>query len=186
MTVTPGFNNASATLVDSLPVTWNPTDHGFQTWSFDPSQATGTYTLATGGTVYVVALKTLTKTVTNVVYNITTAGGTLTTAQCFVGLYQGGVLLGSSADQSTPWVSTGVTTTALASPTPVNQGIVYAAFVFNGTTGPTLAAGSTKGNANVTAAASRYGTANTSVTTALPASLGTVAALAQSPWVALS
>lgn len=185
-TVTPGFNSASATLTDILPLQWNAADHGFISWAFDPSQATATFTLTTGGTLYVVALKTTTRTVTNVVYNITTAGATLTTGQNWLGLYQAGVLLGSSADQTIPWVSTGVTTTALTLPTQVAQGIVYVAFVFNGTTGPTLAAGSVRGNANITATASRYGTAATSVTTALPAAVGTVAALAQSPWVALS
>jgi hypothetical protein len=134
----------------------------------------------------VAALKVNPGVVTNVVYHITTGGGTLTSGQCFVGLYQGGALLAASADQSTAWTSTGLTTTALSAPVTVNQGIVYAAFVFNGTTGPTLSqAAAVDMNAGFAAASSRYGTANTS-RTSLPATLGTISALTKSPWVALS
>jgi len=174
-------------LMDGVPDVWFPVDHNLITWSADPTLVTGTYTLATAGTLYIVAVKTNATTISNVVYNVTTAGGTLTASQCFVGIYQNGALLGSSASQHTAWGSTGVKTTALASPVAVQQGIVYVAFFFNGTTGPTLAAGSTAlSNVGLTTAQSRYATGATGATTALPAAPGTLTALAQSPWVALS
>jgi hypothetical protein len=179
----------SSELIEGVPGTFLPPHHGLLSWSYEPAHATGTYTLATAGTVYVVQLNVNPRLVTNIVYDVTTAGGTLTASQCFVGLYQNGVLLAASADQSTAWGSTGVKVTALSAPVLPQGGPVYAAFVFNGTTGPTLASGATAlgvGNVNLAATVSRYGTANTGVTTALPASLGTVAALAQTPFVALS
>lgn len=181
-------NSLNAQVIDGVPTTWYPYDHGFLTWAFDPAHATGTYTLATAGTVYSVDLKIATATtISNIVYGVTTAGGTLTASQCFVGLYQNGVLLGTSAATSTAWASTGLKTTALASPVAVQQGIVTVVFFFNGTTGPTLAAGSSTvvNNAGISAATSRFATADTGKTTAFPATLGTKSALAQSPWVAI-
>jgi hypothetical protein len=182
-------NSLTAQLIDGVPTTWYPVDHGLITWAFDPAHATNTYTLATAGTLYTVDLKVGTgTTISNIVYDVTTAGGTLTASQCFVGIYQGGALLGTSASQHTAWGSTGVKTTALAAAAAVAEGIVTVAFFFNGTTGPTLASGSgvALNNAGIAATASRFATAATGNTTALPAALGTKAALVQSPWVALS
>lgn len=181
--------STTAQLIDGVPTTWYPVDHGLISWAFDPAHATNTYTLATAGTLYTVDVKLgSTTTISNIVYDVTTAGGTLTASQCFVGVFQGGALLGSSASQHTAWASTGVKTTALASPAIAQQGIVTVAFFFNGTTGPTLSSGSGVAvvNAGIAATASRFATAATGNTTALPAALGTKAALVQSPWVAVS
>jgi len=180
------YVSGSSELNDGVPNAWFPIDHSLITWSGDPSLVTGTYTLATAGTLYIVAVKTQATTISNVIYNVTTAGGTLTASQCFVGVYQNGALLGTSASQSTVWASTGLKTTALTSPVAVQQGYVYVAFFFNGTTGPTLSAGSTIGNVGLTAAQSRYSTGATGATTALPAAPGTLTALSASPWVALT
>lgn len=186
------FNNPAAELVEGAALTFAAVDHGLQAWTFDPANATGSLALATGGTVYVVALKVNPRVVTNIVVGVQTAGGTLTSGQCFAGLYQNGALLGSTADQSAVWNSTGVKTMALANPVTPLGGLVYAAFVFNGTTGPALANGGTVltnaalNNVGLAATVARFGTANTSVTTALPATLGTVAALSATPWVGLS
>lgn len=186
MAATP--SNNSTQIVDGLPTLWFPQDHGYISWTQDPVTASGTYTLATAGTAYAVSVKVPSTTVTNIVYDITTGGGTLTSAQCFVALYQNGVLLGKSAEQHTAWTSTGVATTALATPVRVSQGIVQVVFYFNGTTGPTLAGGTAAvtNKAGLAAATFRYATADTSLTTAPPATLGTLTALAASPWVALS
>lgn len=166
---------------------WSATDYGLVAWSFDPSAATSTYTLATAGVLYLAQLKVLPGLVSNVVYDVTTAGGTLTASECFVGVYSGGALVAQSADQSTAWASTGVITTALTSPYEAGRGALTVAFLFNGTTGPTLATGSAKAavNAGIAATSSRYGSAGTSRTT-LPTTLPTVAALPEAIWVALS
>lgn len=181
--------NISAEIIDGVPTLWFPVDNGLASWTFDPAHANGTYTLATAGTLYTVDLKVgSAATISNVLYAVTTAGGTLTASQCFVGIYQGGSLVGTSAATSTAWASTGLKTTALTSPVNVQSGIVTVAFVFNGTTGPTLASGASNSvvNAGLGATVSRYATANTGVTTSLPTTLGTKAALTQAPWAALS
>lgn len=187
------FNNPAAELVEGAALTFAAVDHGLQAWTYDPVSATASLALATAGTVYVVALKTNPRLISNIVVGVQTAGGTLTASQCFAGLYQNGALLGSTADQSGVWNSTGVKTMPLASPVNPLGGLVYAAFVFNGTTGPALAhAGAALTNAaldNVALAATvaRFGTANTGVTTALPATLGAVSALSTATyWVGLS
>lgn len=177
----------TAQQINLAGTTFNAADYGFTSWAFDPVHATATYTLATGGTLYVAAVKVNPGYVTNIVYDITTAGATLTSGRSFVGLFQSGNLLGTSLDQSTAWVTTGVTTTAIANgPVLVQGGVAYVGFSFGGTTGPTLAAGATVANIGLSATASRFGTANTSLTTALPSTLAAIAALSQSPWVALS
>jgi hypothetical protein len=178
--------NNSLELFDNAPLAFFPLDHGLISWDFDPTYGTSTYTLATAGTLYAAQVKVNPGVITNVVYEVTTAGGTLTSGQCFAGIYQNGNLLGSSADQATAWASTGLKTTALASPVTVQQGVIYVTFSFNGTTGPTLAAASARGNRGLAGTASRYATGATGATTALPAAFGTVAALAASPWVAVS
>lgn len=181
-------NNIQGVIQDGAVTQWYPVDQGLISWAYDPSLISGTYTLATGGTVYTAQLKVNAGTITNVAYHITTAGATLTALQNFVGIYQNGVLLGASAAPATitQWLTTGYIVTPLTAPVQVQNGIITVAFVFNGTTGPTLGVAGVKGNNGLAAASSRYGTANTGVTTALPASLGTVSALAQTPWVAVS
>jgi hypothetical protein len=175
-------------LHDAVLPTWSAADYGYKAWSFDPSQATGAYALTPAGTLQVIGLKVLGGTLSTITYQVTNAGSALTASQCFVGLYQNGTLLASSADQSGVWNSTGLKATALASTVTVTQGLVYVAFVFNGTTGPSLSAGSTtSGNFGLATASARYGVANTGVTTALPASLITFSAgLAATPLVAVS
>lgn len=182
-------NNTSAAGIDGVPTLWFPVDHGLLSWSFDPAGATGTYTLAPAGTLYTVDLKVAnSQTVSNIVYAVTTAGASLTANQCLVGIYQNGVLLGTSGNAATAWASAGAFTTALATPVPVQAGTVTVAFVYNGTTGITLAAGATSvlGNIGLAATQSRYGTANTGVTTALPATLGAKSASTHAVWVGLS
>ena len=76
------FNNPAAELQEGAALTFAAVDHGLQAWTFDPaSQPAGTYTLATGGTVYVVALKTNPRLITNIIVGVQTAGGTLTASQ---------------------------------------------------------------------------------------------------------
>lgn len=187
----PLFNPAVA------PGVWLPSDQGYLAWNYDgPSAAAGSSApLGTAGTMYVVAIPVRSAmSVTNVVAVLNTNGSVLTSGQCFAALYAGvgGALVGVSADQSTAWGSgaTKLVTIPLASgPFTVAPGIVYAAFWFNGTTGPSFARASTASqitNAGLAATASRWGTANTSVTTTAPGTLGTIAAAGNAYWAALS
>lgn len=169
---------------------FDPADHGFLAWPYDPSAASSSTVLATAGTVYVVKCHLpVAANITNIVTQVTAAGTTLTSGQCFAGVYQGGVLLGSTADQSVAWASTGVKTMAISGgPVAAAAGDVYIAFFFNGTTGPTFPRGNGNAliNAGLAAASSRYASADTGRTTTLAATLGALTSLSVSYWVAVS
>lgn len=173
---------------------WAPADLGFIAWAFDPVNYQSGSLLSAGavaGKLVVVRLRTPAALVTNIVINVTTAGATLTSGQNFAGLYQNGALVGTTADQSVAWVSATVKTMALSGgPFAVGAGDVYAAFFFNGTTSPTLQrAGSNQAaiSLGTAATASRFGTTtDTGRTTTMPATLGTISAVVNSYWAALS
>lgn len=81
--------------------------------------------------------------ITRLTLYVGTAGNTLTTGQNFVGLYtNAGVLIGTSADQTTAWGTTGVKTAALtggpfvANSSNVEDYWVWTAVLGNGTTPP--------------------------------------------------
>lgn len=87
-----------------------PSDAGYISWTFDPVMVAGSQVLGTSGVLYVMAVfiraATSTSTIT---VAVTATGGTLTSGENFVGLFQNnGTLLQSSADQSSVWTSTGV------------------------------------------------------------------------------
>jgi len=165
-------------------------DHGLIAWPYDPSLAASSSVLATAGTVYVIKMHlAAAASITNIVTQVNTAGATLTAGQCFAGVYQGGTLLGTTADQAPGWASTGVKTMPLAGgPFAAAAGDVYVAFFFNGTTGPTLprSNGNALINVGLAASGARYATADTARTTSLPGTLGTLTALSVSYWAGLS
>jgi hypothetical protein len=174
---------------------WTAADQGLIAWNYDmPATASGgTAALATAGTMYVMAVPLrAAASVTNILTEMVAGGSVLTSGQCFAALYQGaaGALLGVTADQSTPWASTGVKTMAIVGgPVAAAAGILYVALWFNGTTGPApFKTGSSSSTVNITlaAASSRFGTANTSITTTAPGTLGTISAASNGYWVALS
>lgn len=189
---------ATADIPSSVPVTWGPADQGFLAWNYDgPASTNGASApLATAGKMFVQAVKVpVPITVTNIVTLLAAAGGTLTTGQCFAALYQGaaGALLGATADQSANWA--GAANTLLTMPinggTPVSvaAGIVYVGWWFQGTTGPSF--WRTDGvtnlcNAGLPAANSRWGAAQTGLTSTAPATLATITSTNIAYWVALS
>lgn len=171
---------------------WRATDNGFLVASGDPVNAQSTFTLTTAGTVYGTRLHfPYATTVTNIVASVQTAGSVLTSAQCFASLYSGTTLIGSTADQSTAWGSTGTKVAALVGgPLAVPAGDVNVTFYFNGTTGPTFASGAklvgTATNQGLATPVLRHFSADTGKTTTPPATLGAQTSLAASIWVALS
>ncbi|MET9098284.1 hypothetical protein [Streptomyces antibioticus] len=143
---------------------WSPADQGLSAWSFDPASCTGSGTTLSAGFIYAVKLLLRQPTTLNRVHAVLgTAGSGLTSGQCLAGYYDtAGNRLGVSADQSTAWASAGNKAMALTAPVDVPAGAVYAAFLFNGTTSPSFAAGSTHGanftpgNAALSAGAYRF------------------------------
>lgn len=118
-------------------------DNNLIAWSMDPAGASAGFTLASGFIYYVKLNVTLATTITNVVLPITTAGGTLTSAQNIVALYNAaGTQLSVSADQSGVWTSAGVTSVALGTPQAVAAGFYYVGILSNGTTPITIPSGS--------------------------------------------
>lgn len=169
-----------------------PNTYGLLAQAFDPAVATSTATpLATAGTIYVIKLEIEQPlpAVTNIVTFLTAAGVTLTSVQCFAALYQGGVLKGVSAGQAALWESPGLKTMPIqGGPVSLDAGFAYVGLWFNGTTGPAPLRGNSASavNLNLAATASRFGTANTGVTTTAPATLGTISAAVNAYWAGLS
>jgi len=137
--------------------------------------------ITTAGTIYIFKIPIRAAvTITNVVWNVTTAGNnTGGSTGTFSGLYNSsGTLLSGSADAAALFTSTGLATVPLTTPQALSAGtFVWAALVTNlGTTQPTLAraAGSSAAyNAGLTAATFRLavnGLTQTSLPTLTPAS----------------
>jgi hypothetical protein len=175
---------------------WIPSDYGFLSWTMDPAFASGNIG-GTAGTLYLVGLKIPTAcNITNVILAAAAVGSTLTSGQCFAGLYQGGTLIGSTADQHTAWSGGGSAETyggfwpmaLTGGPYSVSAGMVYVAWFHNGTTSPTWLRGSYYGNPNYGLPSNGYrcATANTGLTTTLPSTLGTQTASPLCFWAAVS
>ncbi len=147
-------------LTDQINV--NSFDMGYEVESFPVSScdASGTI-LTTAGSVFGVALNVRRPfTVTNLVMNVTVAGGTLTANDCWGLLYNSaGTLLGQSANQATLWATAGLQTMALAAATTgslaLTPGLYWAGVVATGTTLPTFSR-SAMGGASVALAAAQY------------------------------
>lgn len=171
---------------------WQPADYGLISSNFSLDMVSGSNTpLGTAGTMYVFRLHIPVATsITNIIAYVSTAGGTLTSGQCFGALYQNGTLLGQTADQSTAWASINVKTMAITGgPVAVAAGDIYVALWFNGTTGPAFyRSGGTGGfmNLGLASTVSKYGTANTSITTTAPGTLGTISQAGVGYWVGVS
>jgi hypothetical protein len=174
---------------------WQPADSGFLSWNYDPALGSGTGSaLATAGLVYVIKLWAPATTISNVHLWMTAAGGTLTSGQCFAALYDATkAQVGStSADQSgtgAGWAgTTALKTIAVGSWANPTAQFCFVALFFNGTTGPAFLRNSNAGsvNAGLSAANSRFATADTGRTTTMPGLLGTFTAINAGYWAALS
>lgn len=190
-----GTSTAVARADHSHPrVDWSAADYGYLTWTFDPQYPTAASALPTSGRVEVARIHVpVAISVTNIVTWVNAAGSSLTSGQCFAGLYKASdsSQVAVTADQATSWATApALKTMALASgPFALTAGDYYVAFLFNGTTGPSLARVSGLSanflNANLTSPNLRYASANTSQTS-LPATLGTQTNQGFAWWVALS
>jgi hypothetical protein len=154
----------------------SPNVNGLAAWSVDPASASSSSANPAAGTAQVAGIDVAAGTVSSIWMYVAGAGSGLTTGQCFAAIYQGGALLGATADQSTAWQSTGAKQMALTAPVTVAAGEVQVIFWSNGTTQPTFNRAGSGGSVNlgVSGATARFGTANTGLTTAAPSTLGTV------------
>lgn len=169
--------------------------HGLVGWSFDPAHASGTKILETAGTLRGARVWVPEPcTITNIHMWLTTKGGTLTALENGLGVFQEGtrkrIAAVAIAALIEAWEgATGEVKLPLVTPVAVGAGYVDVAGYFKGTTAPTFAtAAPTIGivNANRATNTSRFFSADTGLTTALPSTMATKAAASQPFWVGLS
>jgi hypothetical protein len=182
-------NGNSSTVITSPPLqlvnltqgtvtsqTWQPSDSSYLATNFDPSLV-GTGLALTTGKVYLCRVRlTAGATVTNIKVYINAAGGTLTSGQNFVGLYDAaGTRIAISADQTTNWGSANTVPNVplVGGPYNLAAGHYYVAILTNGTTGVSIGVASNKNaslvNGPVGAANYRWCSYPTGSQTSLPA-----------------
>lgn len=167
-------------------------DLGYKAWNFGPFMATSGSVLPTAGQLFVVKVKLATpETITNIHMHVITAGTVLTAGQNFAALYNsGGTLISGSttADQTTPWGSTGAKVMALGTPYVAAAGTYYVGLWYNGTTSPAFLRLANLSNANgiATGSSSAWATTNQSATTTAPGTSGTLTAASIAPFVGFS
>lgn len=144
-----------------------PADLAYLGWTFDGAAASSATTLtATSGNLSVWKIPIRQQiSVTGIRVYLATAGGTLTAAENFIGLYSStGAQIGTSADQTANWGGTGVVVDAnlTGGPFLVQPPFAWVVLLWNGTTAPSFERGITLtngyANGKLTAATSRYGT----------------------------
>jgi hypothetical protein len=155
---------------------WVPSDHGMISWSGDPSNATTNSTPA-NGSIYLVRLNLrYATTITKVWWCHTSAPNTPTSGQNFAGLYSSAGTLMSSANIDAK-TGNGPQSATLDAAQAVSAGsFVWAAFMFNATTPPTLlkhGGNTASGNIiNLLATTARWAVNGTTTgLTALPSSI---------------
>lgn len=153
-----------------------PDDQSLLAWTYDVANTSST-TTPTGGVVYLnKIIIRQTTTITNVILSVAAAPSGLTSGQNFAGLYNSsGTLLSATADQTTPWGTTGQKTAALTAAQTVAPGFYYLAFVTNAsTTTPGFSRATTLSastlNVGTTTSNPRFATSGTAQTT-LPSSI---------------
>jgi hypothetical protein len=157
---------------------WLPTDQGLTAWTFDPASCGASGTTLSAGFIYLGELILRQAATINRVHAVLgSAGSGLSAGQCLAGLYDSsGTRVGITADQSTAWASAGNKAMSLTTPYAAAAGRYYMAMLFNGSSSPSFACGSTHGatftpgNANLAVGAYRF-CRSASGQTALPASI---------------
>jgi hypothetical protein len=162
---------------------WTPSDNNLVGGTYDTATAQAATIWPASGTLNVARLLVTAPVVTNIIMHFTVAGGTLTTDQCFAGLYNAaGALLGAgavTADQSVVWATGGLKTMPLtvAQAVAVDQ-FYYVGWYAVGSTMPTqtraLNSNTVITNVGLAAPNFRFATADTGLTTAMPANIGTM------------
>lgn len=158
--------------------TFGPGDHGLLAWTMDPGASSANGTNLSAGFIYMLqVVLRQPATISKINLVLGAAGATLTANQCLAGLYDSsGNRVAITADMSTTWNSAGNKTMNLTSSYTAAPGKYYIALLFNGTTSPTFACGSTlgaaftPGNANLSAGSYRWCRSASGQTT-LPASV---------------
>jgi hypothetical protein len=177
------------------PWSADPSNHGLVAWDYDPILAQVGSTALTSGTLQVVAVfQPQIAPISGVALRVSTAGVTLTAAQNLIGVYgysgSNLTLIGSSADQSGVWTSTG-NKSALISPAAtglngVAPGVMFVVILSVGTTPPIFQGLVPTAIANIGQLSPRFA-AGAAAQTALPATITQASLVGNTiaPWVGL-
>lgn len=113
---------------------WQPDDLSAVAWAFDPAAISNSHTTVSG-TLYLVRLNLrYPKTITNILFGVTTAATSVTANQNFVALYNSAgtrVAVSAAGTMDGPIASTGIKAIALSSPYAADAGTYWAALLFN-------------------------------------------------------
>lgn len=162
-----------------------PSDHGLLGWTLDPAGVNNTFA-PTAGVIYIHrVIAAASGTVNNILTDLQAGGTTLTSSQCFAGLYDAsGNRLGVTADTSGSWNTSGTKTNALTAGVAVTKGTAYyIAFVVNGSGLPSFRRSTTSdrmANFNLATSVSRFAGSTTTNNTSLPSSI-TISSFSQNP-----
>jgi hypothetical protein len=173
-----GIDNPSAASATQF-ATITPAYNNLLGWTMSSLEAGSNATLVSGRLYLFKIMVPTTISVTNITVAISNAGSGLTSGQNFMGLYSSsGTLIGTTADQTTNFSSTGIKVAALIGGpytiTGSSNTFVWVAFVANGTTLPKpIGSGiGVVGLANLGLTAATYrGAYNGTASTALPSSI---------------
>jgi hypothetical protein len=172
------------------PKAVEPTIHGYKGWSYDPVNASGSATCGAGALYAARVSVPSPVSINSVVLFMQAAGVTLTSGQCFAGVWSAanGALIGLTANQSTAWESVGTKAMALTGGPFTVTGDVYVGWWSNGTTQPKplMAASGGQVNMGLSAPNFRFCFFDTGLTTTAPSPLGTATVNVQSFWVAIA
>lgn len=164
--------------------------NGLLAWTFDPIACNQSLTITTGQIVLAKITLGAVTLVTNLPIHLNTGGGSLTSNENFIGLYNSsGTRIALSADQTAAWSSSGDKLNAMVTPVTIEPGDYYVAILVNGTGVPTFAAGQPNNSMMNTNLVAPFRAALVSGTfTALPTTitLGSVTAAVLMPWAGIS
>lgn len=191
--------------VSGTPGTWTTqmlpaivaADHNFTGWTYDPIAIQGSLAQITAGLSYVARVKNFGSTVSNIHMHLTAGGGTLTSGQCFASVHtDAGVQVGITgtlhSNGTAGWGDGGFKTLPLVGgPFAVTPGAwLKVRWWWNGSTGPVISR-AINSSGVITGAGLvnpnfRFATADGSLTTTGPGTIGTMSASPTAYWVALS
>lgn len=193
--------NLTVTGAAHIPGIVSAADHGLTGWTFDPALIQAGTILPTAGLLEVVRVRTSAAAVTNIEMYVTAGGSSLTSGQCLAAIYNdAGALLGAGAvtasahgTGATGWGDAGRKVLPLTVAQAVTAGSWIRVAFYANTAGtlPTFARGAAVSsgaavNAGLSAPGLRYSTADTGLTTAMPANIGSQTALGTAWWVGVS
>lgn len=156
----------------------DPRDHGYLGWTFDPAFTAASNVLGTGIQYFMKVWVPRTVPFTSIMFNVVTAGATLTAGANNLALYSSaGTQIATTPDQTTTYTTTGVQTVNFTTPVTVTGGLgvfVWAGVKSSGTTPITLTRYTTTGSlnsVNLSVSAAVTATNGTNAATLMPASI---------------